>query len=135
MKKSLRILFSLGIVCLASAGLAVGKAKPGPVAGTWVCVAHGAEQGDIFYTFVLTQEKDKVAGSFFDHSQPGNNADIKDGSFKDKKLELHFDSYGGTVSVSGRLAKKGKMSGDWTHSGSGKGTWECTKSAPGEANQ
>jgi len=135
MTKSLRIVLSLAMLCIASAGLAAGKGKPGPVAGTWACVAHGAEPGDIFYTFVLTQEKDKVAGSFFDHSEPSNNADIKDGSFKDKKLELHFDSYGGSVSINGTLAKKGKMSGDWTHSGGGKGTWECTKGAPGEANK
>ena len=125
MNRKLEMLLALVFFCLGLGGAAFGKEKKGPVSGTWACVAHGTGQGDIEYTFNLTQANEKVTGSF---SSSEEKADITDGTFKDKKLELHFDAYGGAVTIKGASAKKGEMSGEWTHSGGGQGPWECKAS-------
>ena len=130
MKRTLKMVLVAAIFCLGVNVLALGKDKPGPVSGSWVCVAHGSDQGDIRYTFNLLQHEDKVTGHFAENSDSGHQADIKDGSFKDKNLKMEFDAYEGTVSITGRMPRKGAMSGNWTHSGGGQGTWECTKGAP-----
>jgi hypothetical protein len=135
MKRMLKMVLVPVVFCLGVNVLALGKDKPGPVSGTWVCVAHGSEQGDIHYTFNLLQNEDKVTGNFAENSDSGQKADIKDGSFKDKNLKMEFDAYEGTVTVTGTMAKKDEMSGNWTHSGGGEGTWECSKSAPNAAGK
>ncbi len=129
MKRTLKRALVLAVFCLGLSILALGKDKPGPVTGAWVCVAHGAQQGDISYTYNLVQIGEKVSGNFAENSDSGQKADIKDGSYKDKKLNMEFDSYGGTVTITGTMPKKGAMNGNWTHSGGGEGTWECTKGA------
>jgi hypothetical protein len=113
--------------------LALGRGRQGSVSGTWVCIGHGAPQGDVPYTFNLMRNKDKITGNFAEIS--GLQADIKDGSFKDKKLTMGFDAYGGTVTMTGTMAGRGEMSGNWTFSGGADGTWECTKSAPNAAGK
>jgi len=133
MKRMLKMALVFAVFCLGVTLLALGKDKPGPVSGTWVCVAHGSDQGDIHYTFNLLQTEDKVTGKFAENADSGQKADIKEGSFKDKNLKMEFDAYEGTVSITGSMAKKGEMSGNWTHSGGGQGTWECTKGAPAAA--
>jgi len=127
MKKKLYVPAVAAIVCF---GLSVVSGKePAPISGAWSCVGHSAQSGDVTFTFTLTQAGEKVRGTFeatpSDPSQAGEKADIKDGTYKDKKLELHFDAYDGTVGVTGSLSGKGQMSGDWTHSGGDQGTWEC----------
>lgn len=133
MKKSLKLLLVLAMFCLGASLLAMGKGKPGPVSGTWACVAHGTDQGDIDYTYNLVQAGEKVTGNFSDNADSSQKADIKDGVYKDKKLNFAFDAYNGTVTVTGALAKAGAMNGNWAHSGGGQGTWECTKGAPKSA--
>ena len=131
MKKNLRILTAVAVVCL---GLSVTSAKdPGPVSGTWSCVGHSEQSGDTPFTFTLTQVGDKVNGKFeatpSDPSRSAEKADIKDGTYKDKKLDLQFDAYDGTVSITGSVSGKGQLSGKWTHSGGDQGTWECKASS------
>jgi len=127
MKKTLIVVLVLAAFCFGTSVLSLGKDKPGPLTGVWVCVAHGAEQGDINFTYNLVQIGEKVSGNFAENSDSGEKADIKDGSFKDKKLDMVFDAYGGTVTITGTMPKKDAMSGNWTHSGGGQGTWDCTK--------
>jgi hypothetical protein len=129
MKRTLKLMMLLAVFCLGVNVLALGKDKPGPVTGSWVCVAHGTENGDISYTYNLVQIGDKISGNFAENSDSGQKADIKDGSYKDKKLNMEFEAHGGTVTITGTMPKKGTMNGNWTHSGGGEGTWECTKGA------
>ena len=129
MNWSVKKFLVLAIFCLGAGLLAFGKDKPGPVSGTWACVAHGTDQGDINYTYNLVQAGEKITGNFSDNADSSQKADIKDGVYKDKKLSFAFDAYNGTVTVTGAFAKAGAMSGNWTHSGGGQGTWECTKGA------
>lgn len=135
MKRNLKLMMVLAIFCLGMNVLALGKEKPGPATGSWVCVAHGTENGDINYTYNLVQIGDKISGNFAENSDSGQKADIKDGSYKDKKLNMEFDAYGGTVTITGTMPKKGAMNGNWTHSGGGQGTWDCTKGAPKAASK
>lgn len=116
MKRMLRRALVAAVFCLGVNALALGKDKPGPASGTWVCVGHQAGQGDVHFTFNLMQHEDKVTVNFAETSDSGPKADIKDGSFKDKKLKMEFDAYDGTVSITGTMAKKGEMGGDWKHS-------------------
>lgn len=126
--RNLGIFFLLIVFNFGLAGAAAGKQKKGAVSGTWACVAHGTGQGDIPYTLNLTEARGKVTGSFA-ATASGENAEISDGSFKAKKLDLHFDAYGGPASITGTVTKKGEMSGTWTHSSGGQGTWDCKRSA------
>ena len=127
-KRNLEILVVLAVVCFGLSALAAGKDQPVPVSGTWACVAHGADEGDTQFTFNLTQDGDKVTGHFEEASSFGEKAEITYGSFKDQKLEMHFDAHEGTAAITGTLTKKGEMSGTWSHSSGGQGTWECKTS-------
>jgi hypothetical protein len=127
MKRSLKTALVLAVLCMGLSILAFGKDKPGPMTGTWVCLAHGSQQGDISYTYNLVQIGEKVSGNFAENSDAGQKADIKDGSYKDKTLNMAFEAYGGTVTITGTMTKRDVISGKWTHSGGDEGTWDCTK--------
>ncbi|HEV3275282.1 MAG TPA: hypothetical protein VG860_00530 [Terriglobia bacterium] len=128
------LLVTLAVV-LGLAGLASAGAKEGPVGGTWSCVAHGTGEGDMEYTFDLTQAAEQVTGKFTAPSPDGGTAshDVQNGSFKSGKLELHFDDDEGTITVTGGLDGKDAMKGDWTQGTEG-GTWDCKRApaAPGK---
>ena len=111
---------------LGSADLAFAGAKEGPVAGTWSCVAHNTGHGDLEYTFNLTQEAEQVTGNFTAPTPDGTTAshDVKNGSYRAGKLELHFDEEDGTIDVTGGLDGKDAMKGNWAQGDQG-GTWEC----------
>ena len=127
MKNYVRVLVALTIAWLGLSGRSAGAPKKAPLSGSWGCVAHQANQDDTQFTLTLTQEGEKVTGSY---QEVGGNekATITDGSFKEKKLAIHFDAYGGTAAVTGTLSKPDEMSGDWSLTSGGQGTWECKRS-------
>jgi hypothetical protein len=127
MKKSKVTIPALAMICLGASLLTFGKDKPGPVSGTWACVAHGTDQGDINYTYNLLQAGEKITGTFSESADDSQKAEIRDGSYKDKKLNFIFDAHNGTVTITGAFAKAGAMSGSWSHSGGSQGTWDCSK--------
>ena len=108
-------------------GLATAKDK-GPVSGTWSCVAHGTGNGDMNYTFNLEQTPSQVTGNFTAASPDGGTEthDVKSGSYKDGKLDLHFEDEQGTIDVTGSLDGKDAMKGNWSHGDQG-GTWDCKR--------
>lgn len=117
------------IFVMALGGLASGQTK-GSVAGTWSCVAHGTDAGDMPYTFNLTQAGEHVTGNFTAASPDGSNEshDVQNGSFKSGRLEMHFGDDDGTIDVTGALDGKDALKGDWSQ-GDTKGTWECKRGA------
>lgn len=117
------------------AGLASAKTKS-PVAGTWSCVAHGTGEGDMQYTFNLEQTGEQVTGNFTAPTPDGTNQnhDVKNGSFKNGKLELHFEEEEGTIDVAGAPDGKAAMKGDWTQ-GEHSGTWECKRGAASSSSK
>ncbi len=116
-------------VLLTLAGPAFAQTK-GPVAGTWSCVAHGTDAGDMNYTFNLAQTGEQVTGNFTAASPDGGNEshDVQNGSFKSGRLEMHFADDDGTIDVTGALDGNDALKGDWSQ-GDTKGTWECKRAA------
>jgi len=108
------------LTVLATAAESASKSKPGPMTGTWECMAHGGSQGDLAFTLYLEQSKDVVTGSV---SSPMGGADISSGTFREKTLEIQIDSQNGRYVVVGKL-KKGQLSGTWSLDDVEKGTWE-----------
>jgi hypothetical protein len=132
MKMRLGALICASVLAMASVtGLAgvAASADKGPVAGAWSCLAHNTGEGDMNYTFNLEQTAEQVTGNFTAESSDGTiSHDVKNGSFKNGKLELHFDDDEGTINVTGGLDGQDAMKGDWTQGSEG-GTWECKRGA------
>jgi hypothetical protein len=135
MNRWLKLVLVIAVFCLGASVLALGRPKRGPLSGAWACVAHGTDQGDINYSYNLTQAGDKVTGTFSEESDAGEKADITDGSYKDKKLDMTFEAHNGTVTITGTMTRKGTMSGSWTHSAGAQGTWDCTKASSKTASK
>ena len=113
---------------LSTASLLAGadkKSKPGPLAGTWECTAHGTEQGDLPFTLTLEQSQQEITGSV---SSPMGGTEISSGTFKNKAVEIHINTPQGNYTVTGKL-KKNQLSGDWSSDADQKGTWEGKKAA------
>jgi len=129
MRMRFGILLVTSVFVLAVGGLASGQTKAS-VAGTWSCVAHGTESGDMPYTFNLTLTGEQVTGSFTAESPDGGNEskDVQNGSFKSGRLEMHFADDDGTIDVTGALDSDDALKGDWSQ-GDTKGTWECKRGA------
>lgn len=112
------VVLAVGIAQLFAAK---GKeAKPGPITGTWECTSHGGPQGDLPFTLYLEQQQDTVTGSV---SSPMGSTEISSATFKSKSLEIHIDTPDGEYLLTGKVVKKGEMSGQWSHEDM-KGTWE-----------
>jgi hypothetical protein len=125
MRLRFEALLVVSVFVLALGGLASAK---GPVSGTWSCVAHGPSGPDFNYTFNLEQTPTQVTGNFTGASTDGGmqTHDVKNGSFKDGKLELHFEDEEGAIDVTGGLDGKDAMKGNWSQGDHG-GTWECKR--------
>jgi len=111
--------------CLLVLGLAAitlsedKKPKPGPLAGTWECVAHASE-GDEPFTMVLKQSQQTVRGTI---TTPNGTLSINSGSYKEKVLEIRVEE--GNIHASGKLEGR-QLSGDWSKGeGNQAGKWEC----------
>jgi hypothetical protein len=101
------------------------KSKSGPLTGTWECMAHGGQQGDMPFTLTLEQIKDDITGSV---SSPMGGTEISSGSFKKKVLEIHINTPQGDYLLTGKL-KNNQLSGEWSRDPTEKGAWEGKKAA------
>jgi hypothetical protein len=129
MKMRQMVSFVLCLAVVAGAATLHGsekKPKPGPLAGTWECTAHGGAQGDMPFTLYLEQTKDTLTGSV---SSPMGGTQISAGTAKKNEVEIHIDTPQGNYQLTGRL-KKGQLSGKWS-SDTESGVWEGKKQAPG----
>ncbi len=123
MKKRTLTSVAVCIAILCMAGLSLAKAKKPkaePLTGTWECTSHGGAQGDMPFTLHLEQNNETVTGSV---SSPMGSTEIGSATFKNKSLEIHIDSPDGEYLLTGKMIKKGEMSGQWSHEDL-KGTWE-----------
>ena len=116
------------LLSLSTTNLLAGadkKSKPGPLAGTWECTAHGTEQGDLPFTLTLEQSQQEITGSV---SSPMGGTEITSGTFKNKAVEIHINTPQGNYTRTGKL-KKYQLSGNWSADTDQKGTWEGKKAA------
>ena len=122
---------TMTVICLLTLSTASllaradSKSKPGPLAGTWECTAHGTEQGDMPFTLTLEQSQQDITGSV---SSPMGGTEISSGTFKNKAVEIHINTPQGNYTLTGKL-KKNELSGDWSTDTNQKGTWEGKKAA------
>jgi len=127
MRQMVPIGLCLAMVFAAAFGRGEGKKpKPGPLTGTWECIAHGGTQGDMPFTLYLEHTKDSLTGSV---SSPMGGTEISAGTVKKNEIEIHFDTPQGNYQMTGRL-KKGELSGKWSGENES-GTWEGRKQASG----
>jgi hypothetical protein len=118
-----------GMACLLLAGIvslatASGN-RSGPLTGTWECVSHDNQGGDMNFTLKLKQNGERVTGVI---SAPGADLVFKSGAFKDNRLEMVIESEDSSYKAEATY-KDGKLSGTWTGADSSrKGTWEGKKS-------
>jgi len=107
--------------------LAGGKeSSPGPLTGTWECVAHSSLQNDLSFTLDLKQVKEEVTGKFIDSS---GEYPLTSSSYRKGTLEIHCKAQDGSYLATGKLAH-GQLSGHWSRGQDAEGGWECQKSTP-----
>jgi len=122
------IAVSLLILGLAGSAFAKQKnPKPGPLTGTWECVAHGTSHGDLPFTLTLEQIAESVTGSV---SSPIGSTELGSATYRKKALEIHIDTGQGDAYVLTAKFNKGQLSGNWTH-GNDTGKWDGKKQASG----
>lgn len=124
----IRTLISVCLLTLAIATVVFAKGKeqkPGPLTGTWECVAHSNAQGDVPFTLKLEQTNETVTGTLINSSgeYPLNSARYNKGVF-----ELHLDAPDGSYVATGKLTH-GQLSGHWSKGQDAEGEWEGKKSA------
>ena len=122
---------SIGIWLLAVATVNLASAKgkepkPGPLTGTWECVAHSSAQGDVEFTLKLEQTNESVTGTFINSS---GEYPLTSGSYKNGVLEIHLDAPDGSYVATAKLSH-GQLSGHWSKDQETEGGWEGKKSAP-----
>jgi len=120
-------LIGIFLLAVATLDLALAKQpKPGPLTGTWECVAHSSAQGDVTFTLKLEQTDETVAGTFVNSS---GEYPLTSGSYKNGVLEIHLDAPDGNYVATAKLLH-GQLSGHWSKDQEAEGGWEGKKSAP-----
>jgi hypothetical protein len=123
------ILIGVCLLFAATANLAFAKGKkpkPGPLTGTWSCVAHSSVQGDVPFTLKLEQTKEAVTGALIN---PSGEYPLSSASYKKRVLEIHLDAPDGSYASTGKLLH-GQLSGHWSKAQEAEGGCECKKLAP-----
>jgi len=115
------------VALVAKLAFGAGKEpKPGPLTGTWECVAHSSVQGDVPSTLKLKQIKEAVSGTLTNSS---GDYPLSSASYKKGVFEFHLDAPDGNYVATGRL-KHGQPSGHWSKGLEAEGEWECKRPAP-----
>jgi hypothetical protein len=110
-------------LCIVALGVSLygqNKANNSPVAGTWNCVAHGGENGDVSFTLSIQQSSEGYTGSV---SAPQGDADLTAVSFKDNQLKITINTDEHNYVLTATLSS-GKLSGEWLVDSQKKGNWE-----------
>jgi hypothetical protein len=113
----------LCILALSVTLHAKGKANNSPLVGTWNCVAHGTEEGDLPFTLYIEQSGDEFTGNV---SAPQGDAGLSSVTFNDNHLKIAIDTEEHNYLLTATMAG-GKLSGEWSVDGEKKGTWEGKK--------
>lgn len=116
----------LALACLGLARLAVAapaSSNAEPLTGTWQCMSHGGSQGNMAFTLDLQQTGENVSGSV---SSPLGDTDLTSATFKGDTLQIEIDGEDTQYHLTAKYAN-GKLSGTWSTSSGGRGTWEGKK--------
>ncbi|HET7215736.1 MAG TPA: hypothetical protein VFL79_19260 [Terriglobia bacterium] len=113
-------------LCILALGVTLfgqSKTDSSPIVGTWTCVAHGGENGDVAFTLSLEQSSDGYTGSV---SAPQGDADLSSVTFADNQLKITIDADEHNYALNATL-DSGKLAGEWLVDGQKKGAWEGKK--------
>jgi hypothetical protein len=119
----MRRLAIIPILCVMALGVALygrNKSKSSPIVGTWTCVAHGGENGDIPFTLYIEHSSKGYTGTV---SAEQGDTDLTSVMFNDDHLKITIDTGDSNYLLTGTLAD-GKLSGEWSRDGEKKGAWE-----------
>jgi hypothetical protein len=113
----------LCILAICVALKAQDKAKTSPLVGTWNCVAHGTEHGDLPFTLYIEQSAEGFTGSA---SSSEGETGLSTVTFKDNHLKITIDTDEHNYLLTATLAD-GKLAGEWSVDSEEKGKWEGKK--------
>lgn len=122
----MRRLAIVPIVFVMALGVALygqNKPKTSPLVGTWTCVGHGGQNGDIPFTLYIEHSSKGYTGSV---SGEQGDADLTTVTFKGNHLKITIDTGDDNYLLTGTLAD-GKLSGEWSRDGVKRGAWEGKK--------
>ena len=122
----MRRLAVISVLVVLAFGLALQakeKAGSSPLAGTWNCIAHGSQNGDIAFTLYLEQSAQGFTGTV---SAPQGETDLTTVTFKDNHLKIDIDTGENDYTLTATFAG-GKLTGEWSLDGQKHGTWEGKK--------
>jgi hypothetical protein len=122
----MRRLAIIPILCVLALGVTLywqKKSSDSPLVGTWNCVGHGGENGDIPFTLYIQHSSEGYMGTV---SAEQGDADLTTVTFKDNHLKITIDTGEDDYLLTGTLAN-GKLSGEWSMDGQKKGPWEGKK--------
>jgi hypothetical protein len=114
------------ILCVLALSITLSakdKANSSPIVGTWNCVAHGGENGDIQFTLYLQHSSEGYTGTVSAHQ---GDADLTTITFKDNHLKITINTGDSDYTLTATLAG-GKLTGEWSRDGEKKGAWEGKK--------
>lgn len=116
----------ISALCFLALGVTLygqNKTNKSPIVGTWNCVAHGGENGDVPFTLYLAHSSEGYTGTV---SAPQGDADLTTVTFKDSQLKITIDTGEDDYTLAATLAN-GKLAGEWSMDGQKKGAWEGKK--------
>ena len=122
----MRRLAIIPILCILALGVTLygqKKSTDSPLVGTWNCVGHGGENGDIPFTLYIQHSSEGYTGSV---SAGQGDVDLTTVNYKDNHLKITIDTGDSDYVLTGTLAD-GKLSGEWSRDGEKKGAWEGKK--------
>jgi hypothetical protein len=101
-----------------------------PMTGTWQCVAHGGQNGDIPFTLHMEQHGPKHIYGWVTAQQ--GTADLTTGSRKGNHFQIEIDTDENQYTLTGIL-EDSQLSGTWKQNGQEKGPWEGKKTSSSES--
>jgi len=113
-------------LCILALGVTLygqDKTKTSPIEGTWNCVAHGGENGDVPFTLYLAHSSEGYTGTV---SAPQGDTDLTTVTFKDNQLKITIDTGDHNYTLNATL-DSGKLAGEWAADSQKKGSWEGKK--------
>ena len=116
----------ISTLCVLALGITLygqSKANTSPIAGTWNCVAHGGENGDVPFTLYLAHSSEGYTGTV---SAPQGDADLTTVTFEDNQLKITIDTNENNYTLTATL-DSGKLAGEWSVDSQKKGSWEGKK--------
>ena len=114
------------VLCVLALGVTLygqNRSSNSPIVGTWNCVAHGSENGDLPFTLYIEHSSEGYTGSV---SAPQGDADLTTVTFKGNQLKITIDTGEDDYTLTATLAD-GKLAGEWSKDAEKKGAWEGKK--------